>query len=218
MTALSGTRKTIAQYWNSISIFRRRNSQPKKLVWLTFDDGPHPVHTDMILRTLDKHKISAAFFVVGLNAERHHTLVKRAFDAGHRIGNHSYSHKYLTKITEPEIRNEIKRTDEILQAYLGQDKLFRPPYGAHNATVDRIAASCGYRIVKWNVDPRDLSPQFRPDGWVQNGIDQIKLKSVSTVISHDMLESTANNFDVFVQRIKQLGNVDFAEPPPPLTS
>src|SRR5688572_731689 len=69
-----------------------------KKVWLTLDDGPHPTHTNKILDVLDSHNIKATFFVLGTNVANHPALVKKAFDAGHHIGNHTYTHRDLTTL------------------------------------------------------------------------------------------------------------------------
>src|SRR5262245_59369372 len=75
-----------------------------KDVWLTFDDGPHPVQTDRVMKILEDSGIKATFFVIGENAKNHKRLVKKAFDAGHRIGNHTYTHPHLSKLSEAKIR------------------------------------------------------------------------------------------------------------------
>ena len=190
----------------------RYTARATKRVWLTLDDGPHPTYTDQILKILDKHKIIAAFFVVGKNVASHGALVKKAFDAGHRIGNHSYSHKDLTTLSEAEIIKEIENTDKLIKKYSGIDKIFRPPYGAHNAIVDKVAAAFGYRVVLWNVDTLDWNRNYQPDKWVQHGIDQIRARDTSTVLNHDIHKSTAENYDTFIERIKTLGPVIFGEP------
>ena len=114
-------------------------------VWLTFDDGPHPTNTKKVLATLANHGIKATFFVLGQNSKSHLALVQDAFNAGHRIGNHSYSHPNLATLSAANVRSEITRTEAIIKAYLGAKKIFRPPYGAHNATVDGVVASLNYR-------------------------------------------------------------------------
>jgi peptidoglycan-N-acetylglucosamine deacetylase len=183
-----------------------------KSVWLTFDDGPHPSHTDTVLKTLDRYKIKATFFVLGRNAKAHSRLVRAAFQAGHRIGNHSYTHRDMSRLREPDIRNELRRTEDVIGAFLGQEKLFRPPYGAHNAMVDRVAAEFGYRLILWNVDTLDWNPRYQPDRWVQHGIDQIRVREVSRLLAHDIHRTTAENVDLLVHRIRALGNVVFRPP------
>jgi peptidoglycan/xylan/chitin deacetylase (PgdA/CDA1 family) len=183
-----------------------------KEVWLTFDDGPHPSQTDRILKILDNSKIKATFFVIGENAKNHKRLVKKAFDAGHRIGNHSYTHPHLSKLTEAQIRDEIKKTEDVIADYLGKAKIFRPPYGDHNAVVDRVVAALGYRLVTWSVDTLDWDKAYQPDGWVQHGLDQIRKRDRCVVLNHDIHKTTADNLQMFIDRIKQIGNVTFQPP------
>lgn len=191
-------------------------SASEKRVWLTFDDGPHPTRTDKALSILDKHKIKATFFVVGSNASSYGQVIAKAFKAGHQIANHSFSHRDLTKLTEKEVRKEIEGTHKIIQNYLGADWMFRPPYGAHNATVDRVSRDLGYRTVLWSVDTLDWDKNYQPDRWVQHGVDQIRARDSSTVLMHDIHATTVDNLDAFINRIKALGNVVFEVSAPAL--
>jgi peptidoglycan/xylan/chitin deacetylase (PgdA/CDA1 family) len=161
---------------------------------------------------LESFNVKATFFVVGHNAQTLKRLVEKAFNAGHRIGNHSYTHADLTKLTEAQVKGEIKRTDDIIINYAGSDKIFRPPYGLHNATVDRVATQLGYRTVLWNVDTLDWNPQYQPDRWVQHGVDQIRSRDDSKVLNHDIHKTTADNLKMFIDRIKQIGAVVFKPP------
>jgi len=173
---------------------------------------PHPKQTGRVLKTLDKFGVKATFFVVGENAGKQRRLVKKAFDAGHRIGNHSFTHPDLTKLGDDEIRSEIARTHDIISDYLGRDWIFRPPYGAHNARVDKVVAALGYRSVLWNVDTLDWSAKYQPDKWVQHRIDQIRARDQSRVLNHDIHETTADNLEMFIERIKEIGGVTFKSP------
>jgi len=184
----------------------------QKKVWLTFDDGPHPANTKKVLTTLAKHGIKATFFVIGQNAKNHIALVKAAFDAGHRIGNHSYSHPNLTTLSAANAKNEIVKTEAVIKAYLGAQKIFRPPYGAHNATVDGIIAGLNYRSIFWTVDTEDWKAANKPTKWITVGVNQIKGRDDCRVLNHDIHPTTADNLDTFIQRIKQLGNVTFMDP------
>src|SRR5712691_5101954 len=117
---------------NNAEAIRANEIAPKyatgaaKSVWLTFDDGPHASNTERVLRTLDKFKIKATFFVVGENARRLEDLVRKAFEQGHRIGNHSFTHPDLTKLGEDQVREEIQKTDDIIAKYTEPEKVFRP--------------------------------------------------------------------------------------------
>lgn len=126
------------------------------MVALTFDDGPESELTPEILDILDEHGIKATFFVIGQNAARHTDILREIYDRGHEIGNHSWSHKYLPKISKSSKKNEILKTEELLVDVLGKHTpIFRPPYGAVKAQDKQLIDSLGYRIVNWSVDTRD---------------------------------------------------------------
>ena len=175
-----------------------------KEIWLTFDDGPHPTNTKKVLSVLAAHEITATFFVIGRNCALYPDRLKLVADAGHRIGNHTYNHPKLTKMTRVKIREEIVKTEKLIAPYIKGKKLFRPPYGAHNEMVDEVVAELGYRLVIWNVDTVDWSADFKPDKWVQHGINQIKARQNSVVLNHDIWRTTAANLDLFIQKIKAI--------------
>jgi peptidoglycan/xylan/chitin deacetylase (PgdA/CDA1 family) len=128
----------------------------QKLAALTFDDGPESELTPQILDILDDYDIKATFFVIGQNAARHTDVLKDISDRGHEIGNHSWSHKYLPKISKSSKENEILKTEQLLIDILGEHTpIFRPPYGAVKAQDKQLIDSLGYKIVNWSVDTRD---------------------------------------------------------------
>jgi peptidoglycan-N-acetylglucosamine deacetylase len=184
----------------------------QKCVWLTFDDGPHSTNTPKVLATLARFGIKATFFVLGQNAKSRLALVKEAFEAGHRIGNHSYSHPNLTTLSAANVRSEITRTEALIRPYLGTRKVFRPPYGAHNTTVDGVIASLNYRSIFWNVDTEDWKAANKPTKWITVGINQIKGRDDCRVLTHDIHPTTADNLATFIQRIRNLGGVKFMDP------
>lgn len=181
----------------------------QRSVWLTFDDGPKPGTTPKVLDVLAAHGITAVFFLIGKQAALHPELVKRIAREGHRIGNHTYNHPKLTSLSRARVKEEIVKTEQLIKPYVSGRKLFRPPYGAHNAMVDDVTASLGYRTIIWNVDTVDWNRAYQPTRWVQHGIDQIKARSESVVLNHDIWKSTADNLDLFIRRIKAIGNVRF---------
>jgi peptidoglycan/xylan/chitin deacetylase (PgdA/CDA1 family) len=123
-------------------------------VALTFDDGPGP-YTRLMLAKLHKHHVHATFFVVGRNIG----LVPGAVSAEHAIGavgDHTFTHPLLTALAPGEAEQQIVRTQQALEAASGGAiALFRPPYGGHDATVDRIAREHGLLEILWSVDSAD---------------------------------------------------------------
>ncbi len=193
------------------AVFMPRNSRiATRKVWLTFDDGPHPRHTKTILDVLKDKGITATFFVLGTKVKRMgKTLLQRIRKEGHRIGNHSFSHVDLRKLTVEEVRREILSTETLLAEQLGSEKLFRPPYGMSNETVDQVITQLGYRMSLWNVNTLDWSPTYQPDRWVEHGVDQIRQCESSVVLAHDIHKTTADHVAEFIQRIEQIENVTF---------
>ncbi len=124
-----------------------------KLIALTFDDGPS-VYTPSLLDGLAKRNVKVTFFILGQCAEYYPSTVKRAYDEGHQIAQHTYNHPALTTKTNDQIRWQIQTTDAILDKILGQDLdyLIRTPYGDCN---DRVLSQLGTANIIWSVDSCD---------------------------------------------------------------
>jgi peptidoglycan/xylan/chitin deacetylase (PgdA/CDA1 family) len=179
-------------------------------VWLTFDDGPHPQHTRRILDVLKARGVVATFFVRGENVERAGTdLLQRAHGEGHGIGNHTFSHKRLPNLSEPEVRAEIVRAESLIADLLGPFKLFRPPYGQSSAMVDRVIRELGYLKILWHADTRDWNPDYQPDRWVRHGVEQVRSQARSIVLAHDKFATTADHVADLIDGIESLGPVAF---------
>ncbi|GAB3836127.1 hypothetical protein GCM10028799_73200 [Kribbella italica] len=118
-----------------------------KVLYLTFDDGPQPVYTPKVLAVLAKHHAQATFFVLGREAAAHPALVETTRRAGHHIGNHTWDHPMLTKLTPTRLRQEISTGVK--------SKCFRPPFRDTNAHVAAVAAQYHQHQVLWDVDTRD---------------------------------------------------------------
>ncbi|WP_433206093.1 polysaccharide deacetylase family protein [Dactylosporangium sp. CS-047395] len=125
-------------------------------VALTFDDGPDPASTAALLAALHRGGARATLFAIGRNARTYPRLLRQARNAGMWIGNHSWSHPDLTRLTPARTRAELRRTQAALRRAGGAlPRLFRPPYGATGATVRAAAARLGLTEVLWDVDSRD---------------------------------------------------------------
>lgn len=116
-------------------------------VLLTFDDYGTPETIGGILDVLREQNVKAAFFLRGDWAKQHPDLVKDIADSGHWVANHSYSHPHLTKLSDEQLRQEIQKGPAA--------KLMRPPFGAYNNRVRRIAAELGFKIAFWTIDSWD---------------------------------------------------------------
>ena len=124
-----------------------------KYVALTFDDGPKPGTTDVLLDGLRARGAAATFFLVGEQVEQHPDLVRRMQREGHQVGNHTWSHVRLEGASEETLREEAGRTEGLLAQTLGGSGYWlRPPYGQVRAGTEKMI---GVPMVKWSVDPRD---------------------------------------------------------------
>ena len=125
----------------------------KKIIAITFDDGPAYNKTDKLLKELDKRDARVTFFMLGELANKQKDLVKKAYNYGHTIGSHTYDHKNLKKLDHEEIDFEINYTNEILSNIIGEDVRFvRPPYGAYNSD---ILNQVNMAFILWNEDTLD---------------------------------------------------------------
>ena len=128
----------------------------KVLVALTFDDGPEEGTTEAMLDVLKKHNAKATFFVLGIQINKGDTykaLLKRASDEGHQIGNHSYSHKFPSQLTDEQLHDEVVRTSALIKEITGQTvTVFRVPGGNKS---DRVKRVTGLPLVQWCIDPLD---------------------------------------------------------------
>ncbi|WP_428950690.1 polysaccharide deacetylase family protein [Streptomyces sp. cg35] len=123
---------------------------------LSFDDGPDPRYTPDILRTLRKHDVRAMFFVCGEMAVENKDLLREMADDGHVIGNHTWTHPLLTKMTRSGMRPEIERTCDVIDDAVGEPPAwFRAPYGAWNRAAFRLGADLGMEPLAWTVDTLD---------------------------------------------------------------
>ncbi|MEU0384617.1 polysaccharide deacetylase family protein [Streptomyces chartreusis] len=123
---------------------------------LTFDDGPDPRYTPAILDTLAEYDVRAMFFVCGEMVADNKVLLARMADEGHVVGNHTWSHPLLTRLTRRQIRSQMERTcDVIEEAYGERPEWFRAPYGAWNRAAFQLGAELGMEPLAWTVDTLD---------------------------------------------------------------
>jgi peptidoglycan-N-acetylglucosamine deacetylase len=160
-------------------------------VAMTFDDGPSAENTPRLLDILKERDIKATFFMIGENAERLPEIVKRVVAEGHEIGNHSWSHPLLAKMTDEAVREELQKTqDAIVQASGYTPGLLRPPYGGFTGRQRRWAnAIFGYKIIFWDVDPLDW--KIHDSKHVEREILK-QTKPGSIILSHDIHKTTVD--------------------------
>jgi peptidoglycan/xylan/chitin deacetylase (PgdA/CDA1 family) len=156
---------------------------------LTFDDGPDKKLTPELLDLLAKHHIKATFFVLGQLVAEHPEILARAAREGHEIGNHSWSHPNLLKMSDEAVRKQLRQTDDAIKEATGKrPTLMRPPYGNLSARQKNwVHDEFGYQIILWDVDPLDWK---RPGPAVVCRRIVSETRPGSIVLSHDIHAGT----------------------------
>lgn len=152
----------------------------KKMVALTFDDGPNPLYTNQILDTLAKYHAKATFFVIGEHAKEFPEILKREAQEGHEIANHTYTHIYDFDNNVKKLQRELDQSAAVIKSITGQQPaLFRPVAGHYSKLVLKTAAKKGYRVVlwSWTQDTRD---------WSCPGINKITENVISDIKPGDI--------------------------------
>lgn len=130
-------------------------AKPKSIA-LTFDDGPNAKYTEEILNLLDQHHAKATFFVTGGSVKAYPEILKKVFDQGNVIGNHSYSHPLITKLSSNAFAKELNNTNQTIYRVIHvYPVLFRPPYGMSNARSNAILQQLGYKKITWDYMVND---------------------------------------------------------------
>jgi peptidoglycan-N-acetylglucosamine deacetylase len=156
---------------------------------MTFDDGPHPILTPRLLDMLKARGIRATFFLIGQNAAEYPDIVRRIAAEGHQIGNHTWNHPQLTKLSPAALREEIDRTSSTIAEIIGKRLLvMRPPYGATSAYINHwMNREFGMKVVLWSVDPLDW--KYRNAARVENQI-LAGARPGAIILSHDIHATT----------------------------
>lgn len=172
----------------------------KKRIALTFDDGPHPEVTKQILALLEKYNAKATFFMLGSRAQYYPGLVREVLDSGHELGNHTWSHPVLTKMSPAEIEKEYNSTEEaIIHATGEHSTVFRPPYGAINEEI-RNAIPC--KSVNWTIDTLDW--KYRDSEKLFPMVKKA-LHNNAIVLMHDIHQSTADGLEPVLAYLQKEG-------------
>ena len=173
----------------------------ERLVALTFDDGPKEGKTDVLLDMLKEKNVHATFFMIGAQVEDNSELVKRLYEEGHQIGLHTYHHVDLYCLSEEEQREEIKKTEEVIQAITGNTKplTVRPPYGRMNAVfeewIDRP-------LILWSVDTLDWTGKPASQMIQETGEN---VKDGDIILMHDISENGLEGAAGIIDELKRMG-------------
>ena len=188
-------------------------SPDDKLIALTFDDGPHPTHTNHILDILEKHGSKATFFIVGYNIEKNTDTIKRAHDMGCEIANHTDGHKNLTKCTLSELREQVDNPNNTIKELLGSPmKLLRAPGGNFKG----ITQDVGMPLIQWSVDTNDWRSkdaahkdrtEEERNAELRRIADDVvnNAKKGDIVLMHDIYDFTADLCELIIPELVEKG-------------
>lgn len=163
------------------------------VIALTFDDGPYPKVTGHILDVLEKNGVCATFFVLGSRIEGREDVLTRMEELGCEIGNHSFSHADLTRLSKADCQRELSDTDAEIRRVTGHEaSVVRPPYGYYNKAV-RSAA--GRPLILWTVDTNDW--RGKAPGEIADYVIQ-QAKEGSVILMHDQQTQTADAMEMII--------------------
>lgn len=175
------------------------NDTSKKIA-LTFDDGPHPKYTLKLLDGLKERNVKVTFFIIGENAKNNPDVIKRIYEDGHTIGNHTFSHVQLTCISEDRAIKEITDTNNLIKELTGTEpKYIRPPYGLYSEALKR---ETNLTPVLWNVDPRDWSVLNTKS--VVNHVVK-RAKDGDVILLHDIFDTSVDAALQIIDELKKQG-------------
>ena len=178
---------------------KRNIDTSSKVVALTFDDGPSR-YTNDIIDILEENDAVATFFILGNKVKLYEDTLKKSISNGNEIGNHTFNHKWLTKLTDDEIKEQISNTQSIIEEVTGYTPLlFRPSYGSLNK---RVRKDINLDIVLWNVDTMD---------WKYKSTNKIvaratnNVKDMDIILLHDTYKSTKDSLEKIITTLKDKG-------------
>lgn len=167
----------------------------KKMIALTFDDGPN-YNTSKILEILNKYNVRATFFVLGSKINHNEKIIKTMDEYGMEIGNHTYSHKLMTSMSNLDIIKEVEDTSDLIYNIIGKHpNLVRPSYGSFNK---KIKESINMPIIIWNIDTLD---------WKSHNSKKIvsrvmnKVSDGDIILMHDIYSATVRAVDILVPKL-----------------
>lgn len=192
-----------------------RQPSKEKVAYLTFDDGPTSNVTPVVLDTLKKYDVKATFFVLGKMVEQHPDMLKRTYNEGHLIANHSYSHDYKYIYSTPEnFIKDMKKSEDLINKTLGLNEkieVIRFPGGSFPKKLEKyreVAAKNGYYYIDWNCLNEDAQGGKKTeDQLVESVIKTSKGKNELVILMHDSSTkmATANSLGKVIDYLKSEG-------------
>lgn len=172
----------------------------KPVLALTFDDGPS-IYTKEIIDFLKSQNANATFFVIGNKVELYQEIIKESIQNGNEIGNHSYNHKNLAKLSLEELKDQIDKTQEIIKKTTGYTpRLLRPTYGEKN---QKIIQHTNLKVVLWDIDPKDWGQKKTKEEIVKHILSKVTNKDI--ILLHDTKKKTVEVVKLIVPKLIEQG-------------
>ncbi|MFX3646473.1 MAG: polysaccharide deacetylase family protein [Paenibacillus sp.] len=188
------------------------DSNPSKVVLLTFDDGPKEEKMIIsLIDTLDKHNAKAIFFVNGYRVKSHPELLKLIHERGQIVGNHAWDHEDLQKMSKSEVAKQVTDVQKIVKDTIGEEpQFFRPPFGSGNDALKAAVKKNGMLYMTWSNGSLDWdkSTKDKPEKVIQNVLDQ--LNPGSNILMHE-LPWTVEALDELLTKLEKKG-YSFVDP------
>ena len=193
------TKKETQMTLKSVEVPNKTIDPNQKVIALTFDDGPSK-YTNELIEVLKENNVCATFFVLGNKVEIYNDTIRKLLEYGNEIGNHSYNHKWLTKLNQNELNEQINKTQEIIKKSTGYTpSIMRPTYGSIN---DKLRNNINLNIVLWTIDTMD---------WKYKSIEKIvsrgtkKAKDLDIILMHDTHKRTIEAVKKMIPILKNQG-------------
>ena len=159
-------------------VYRSGKSNTMQIA-ITFDDGPHPYLTPRILEILERYGVEATFFMVGVNVRNYPDAARAVIEAGHEVGNHTFTHGHMKRLSPAEVEREIGECEAALEELCEyRPHLFRPPEGAVNTYIAHCSEENDYKLILWSLDTRD---------WENKSTEEIVERVLSSVTAGDII-------------------------------
>ncbi|WP_246226352.1 polysaccharide deacetylase family protein [Wolbachia endosymbiont of Madathamugadia hiepei] len=192
--------------YRSLSNIKKLLNNSDKFAALTFDDGPSNSRVNDIINVLESYKAKATFFLLGERINKKTSeIVKRIYNAGHELGNHSWSHRKLTLLSSEEQLQELERTSTAIKNATEQDvKWFRPPYGCHDDNLIENTNRLNMYSILWTVDSLDWQGD-KPEILVKRVISNVHNGAIILFHDHDNKSNTVEVLPQIIKILKRSG-------------
>ena len=188
-----------------VKVYRSVETE-KKQIALTFDDGPHPTLTPKILEILARYHVPATFFMVGQNVLNYPEAARAVIDAGHEVGNHTFTHPHIASLNEQAIFEEIGRCEDALEELCEyRPHILRTPQGVLTPSLEKCLLEEDYILVLWSLDTRDWDNKST-DAIVRSVLDGVK--SGDIILMHDYIgynSKTPEALETIIPELLSLG-------------